>query len=408
MRGTLSFSQGIESDDGDVGTRTGLGFGIASATRVETFSLNFGTEIFGDFSSDANDTFDATNQSAALRYSRAGGNSRLSFSALYDDVELDDETIEGVGDTVLISTGFAESIAADLELEFGVEGPVGILLNFGRREVDYSETTDPDLLDFETTSADVLANFRIRPSFTIRARAGIEREDEEEILGTSRTEDFYFGIGAETETASGMTVTADILFDSSEVTPAVGGATEEDGVGIELSVTQERTNGFIGVAVSSRIDEAGRRTSAEVSRGFDLREGAMELSLGVVDQEGDDNLRLIGGVSFERETRRGALTASVSQEAATSSGDAVISTVVDLGISQEIDNVSGWTAGIGFAASDELGGEYDSRSTATIAYTRDLTADWEMNTGVEYSKDRDESSTNTVFFNIARDFTFGF
>ena len=408
IRGTFGFSQGIELEDGeDVFSRTGLTFGLSSATRTETFGLSLGTEILGDFSSDADDTFEANNYNAAVRYSRRGANSGLSFSATYREFELDDETIEGVGGETIISTGEAESIGANLGLEFGIEGPLGLELDFARRETDYKNTTDPDLFDFDTTSADALARFRISPALTARARAGIERTDEEDATSTE-TEDTYFGVGVETSTASGLAITADILYDKSEVTVTGPSTTEEDGVGVELSVTQERPDGSLGFALASRVDEAGRRTSAEVSRGFNLREGSLALSLGVVDQEGDADLRLIGGLSLERATRRGALTASFAQEASTTDGDAVISTALDLGITQEIDNASSWSAGIGFAAVDEFAGEYDSRSTATISYTRDLTADWDMNAGIEYRKDRDESSTNTIFFNIERDFTFGF
>lgn len=406
-RGTLSFSQGVEIEDGDVASRTGLGFGITSATRTETLSLNLGTEIFGDFGSGAGQTFDAINQSAVVRYSRLGSTSRLSFSAQFNEVELEDDVITGLGGATVISTGVAETTRFDLGFDFGVGGPVEVETNIGRRKTSYSGTSDPDLTDFETTSADVLARFRISPAVTARARAGITRTDEEDLTSTEREETFI-GVGAETTTASGLSVTADILFDRSEVTVAGPSTTVDDGLGIELGVSQARPDGSLGVSLSSRVDDAGRRTSVEVNRDFDLREGALALALGVVDQEGDDNLQLIGEVTLERETKRGVITASLTQDASSSDGDAVINTSVDLGFTQEINSVSSWSAGLGFAAADELGGEYDSRSTARISYTRDLSTEWDMNAGIEYSKDRDASSTNTIFFNIERDFTFGF
>lgn len=407
IRGTLSFSQGLEVEDGDLSARTGLGFGITSATRRETFSFNLGTEILGDFASDADKDFSFINQSAALRYSRTGANSALSFSTAYREVELDDEVIEGVGGTSLISSGSAETISANLGLEFGIEGPFGTTIDLGRREARYFDTTDPDLSDFETTTLDVLANFRIRPSLSVRALAGIERTDEDDATSTS-TEDTYVGIGASTSTASGLSVTGDILYDRSETTVAGPTSTTVDGLGLDLTVGQSRRDGLIELALSSRIDETGRRTSAEVRREYDLRNGRLGLSFGVVDQEDVDDLQFIGGVSLERETRRGALAASIRQEASTSDDEAVISTLVDVELTQEINNTSRWSAGLGFVSTDELGGTYDNRSTASISYTRDLTADWDLNAGIEYSKDRGESASNTFFVNIERDFTFGF
>lgn len=406
-RGTLSFSQGIEIENGDVASRTELGFGISSATRTETFSFNIGTEIFGDLSNGDGQTFNFINENAAVRYSRLGSTSRLSFSAIFDQVELDDDVIEGLGGATVISTGVAETTSFELGFDFGVGTPVEVETNIGRRKISYSGTSDPDLFDFESTTADVLARFRISPALTARALAGISRTVEDDLTSTER-EETYVGVGAETMTATGLSITADLIYDRSEVTVAGPSTTEEDGLGIEFGVSQARPNGTLGFSLSSRIDDNGRRTAAEVNRDFDLRQGAMEVSFGVVDQEGDDDLRLIGAVALERETKRGAITASLTQDSSSSDGDSVISTNVNLGITQEINKVSSWSAGLGFSASDELGGEYDSRSTASISYTRDLTTDWDMSAGIEYSKDRDASSTNTIFFNIERDITFGF
>lgn len=407
VRGTLNFSQGIELEDGDLASRTGLEFGINSATRAETFSFSLGTEIFGDTSDGADKTFEFINEIAALRYSRTGADSRLTFSGQYRGLELSDSISTGIGGETIISSGRQETLSAALGFEYGIEGPFGVSLDLGRRESDYFDTTDPDLFDFETTSVDALARFRITPALTMRALAGVSQTDEDDLTSTE-TENRYVGVGFETSTASGLSITADLLYDRSEVTITGPSTTEEDGVGIELGISQDRPNGSLGFNLASRVDEAGRRTTAEVVRGFDLKEGALALSLGVVDQEDDEDLRLIGGLSLERSTQVGTLSASVSQTASTSEGDAVISTVVDVGLTQEINNISSWSAGVGFAASDELGGEYDSRSTASISYTRDLTSDWDMNAGVTYSKDRDESSTNTIFLNVERDFTFGF
>ena len=47
-----------------------------------------------------------------------------------------------------------------------------------------------------------------------------------------------------------------------------------------------------------------------------------------------------------------------------------------------------------------------------MTYTRSLTEDWEMNAGVEHVREVDDGgpseSSNTIFFNIQRDITFGF
>ena len=404
IRGTLSFSQGIEVEDGDLATRTGLGFGITSATRTETFDFSLGTELLGDFDDDAEKDFSFVNQDAALGYTRAGSNSRLGVSLQYREVALDDEVITDADDISVISSGTAETKSANLDLDFGVEGPFGLSLDLGRREVDYIDNVDPD---FDTTSADVLASFRIRPSLTIRALAGIERTNEDDATNPE-TEETYVGFGVRTSTAGGLSVTGDVLYDRTETTVLGPTTTVEDGLGVDVSIAQTKRNGSIELALSSRIDEAGRRTSAEVTRAYDLRNGALALSLGVVDQEDADSLNLIGGITAERETKRGNLSASLTQDASTSNGDSVLNTAFDVNLTQQINSISSWSAELGFVSRDADNGAYDSRSTATLSYQRDLTEDWDFNAGVEYSKDRGEDSTNTVFVNIRRDFTFGF
>ena len=63
--------------------------------------------------------------------------------------------------------------------------------------------------------------------------------------------------------------------------------------------------------------------------------------------------------------------------------------------------------------SNQLGGtDDDTRGIATLAYNRDLTEDWSMRTGFEHIRITEtgaaDRSSNTVFFSIQRDITFGF
>ena len=81
--------------------------------------------------------------------------------------------------------------------------------------------------------------------------------------------------------------------------------------------------------------------------------------------------------------------------------------------SQSINSYSGWSAGLSYVAVDEFGGsDDDDRATARVTYSRSLTEDWRMNTGVEHIRESESSgssdTSNTIFFNIERDITFGF
>ena len=408
--GVLSFDQGFEYDFEDgLETRTDLEFTFSTSTRTESFSFGIGTELFGDFTDGGSDDFEIRNSSASVEYDRRGANSSLSFSARYSEVNLGDDTFEIAPGPILIGEdGTLTTTGVAARLETGIEGPFGLTLDADYRDDDYEDTVDPDLVDEVTTSVDALARFSLSPSLSLRARAGIERVEEDDLDDTER-ENSYVGLGVGGETAGGLTFSADILFDESEVTPSPPSSTTDDGIGFEIALQQERPNGSLGADISSRIDDTGRRTTAEVNRRFDLRNGELAFAIGVVDQEGVDDLQLIGRLEYAAETPRGEVSASIAQDAVSDDGDTVVSTSLALAYRQEINAVSGWEAELTYDASEELlGPEDDDSTTATLAYTRDLTEEWSMRTGYEITRDSDGDTSNSVFFNIGRDITFGF
>ena len=144
-----------------------------------------------------------------------------------------------------------------------------------------------------------------------------------------------------------------------------------------------------------------------------VQHGVPGSTLGVVDQEDDSSLRLIGGFDYTRELPRGGVTASVTQGASSRDADTFLSTSLSLDYTADINAVSGWRAGLSHTATNELGGdEDDSRTTATLTYIRDLTDEWSMQAGLEHSRLNEsgvaDRSSNSIFFNIGRDITFGF
>ena len=414
--GTLSLSQGIEltdddgSDETSVTSRTGLTFGARSVTRTETLIFGLGSEIVGEFGGDSDDEFDLENTQARIEYTRRGASSALTFSARYNEFNLDDTVISsgpafGIGTgTLIIDDGTAAIARVDVGLETGIDEPFGFELRTGYFNEDFTDTIDPDLIDNDAYYVDATALFRIDPSRTIRVLAGFSRESEASV----DTDNFYVGAGLAGRTAGGLGFTGDVLFDRSEV-----GTSTDDGVGVELSVTQERPNGEYEFGLSSRIDEDGRRTEASVSRSVTLPAGSLAFSLGIVDQEGDSSLRPLASVAYERATRSGALTASLSQAPSVDGSNYYSNTDISVGYRDQINELSGWSADLSYRAVNELGGtDDDDRATATIAYTRTLAQDWEMSTGLSHVRESSAGgatdTSNTVFFNIQRDITFGF
>jgi hypothetical protein len=105
----------------------------------------------------------------------------------------------------------------------------------------------------------------------------------------------------------------------------------------------------------------------------------------------------------------GELSAGLTRTASTEDGDAVLGTTVELSYLKEIDPISSWSAELEYVETEDLGlGSADSRSSATLSYSRDITPEWSLSTGYTYARDDDGDTDNSIFLNIGRDITFGF
>jgi hypothetical protein len=405
-QGQLSYGVGFDYDfDDGLEATSDVAVTLTSRTRASELELTFGTELFGDFTDDGTDDFEFEESFIELTYTRTGPNSALTLSGGYTETDLEDELVG----TTIADGGKQETVSASIDLETGIEGPFGVTLGLAYEDRAFVDTTDPDLSDDTTVSADILARFELSRAMTVRARAGISDVDDDEAGGTER-ETSYVGIGLETSNASGLSFRSDLLFDRADVTTtAPASSSTEEGIGLELDLVQDRPAGSVEFSFSSRIDETGRRTEAEVTRAFDTRTGGLTASLGVVDQEGTSSLQVIGALSYAMELPDGELSAGLTRTASTEDGDAVLGTTVELSYLKEIDPISSWSAELEYVETEDLGlGSADSRSSATLSYSRDITPEWSLSTGYTYARDDDGDTDNSIFLNIGRDITFGF
>ena len=434
LRGNFSFATGLEFSDnkrldpeslGDTTTWfTDLGFGVLSETRTErlTFSIDGRFEqSFGDGATDEDD-FRLSGSSANFGYNRVGANSRLRLFADYSFREIEDDFlgffVDGEFDpqALLIDGGEVDRRRIGGTVETGIEGPFGLEVNFTARDRNYRENSDPDLTDQTRVNLDGIARFRTRPNLTFRALAGLERQEDTSDLSTlvEESEVDFIGFGLETETAGGLSIVGDVLVDDSETIVNGSTSNREDGVGFDISLLQDRPNGTIGANFTSRIDGAGRRITASVSRAVEFPTGGLSFSLGLVDQE-DGDTGFTTGLGYLRETTLGRVTANLTQSPSTDIDEAFLNTSFDVGLARELSPVSEIGATFRYGRSRGISGtddDIDTRTTFGITYQRDLTEDWGLTAGYEYTRTDDEGSPsadrNTLFFNIGRDFDFGF
>lgn len=428
VRGNLSFSTGLEvsdnpslvtTPDGTTLTSvTNLGFSVSSETRVDRFSFSVGAGIEGEDGGATTeaDALDVRRSNIALGYTREGINSRLSLSGRYDEANLDDEVFgfftDGVfdPDALIVEGGTRKRTRFSADFSTGIDAPFGVDLSLGLSSNDFVDTVDDELNDSDARRLSAIARFSINPSTTARLTARYNRTDVDNLDETSRRTQ-SIGAGVTTQINTGLEISADLSLDTAET---LNGADTDkrDGVGLSFGVSQPRPDGAISLNLSSQIDNSGRRTSINVSRDFELPTGGLSLSLGVVDQE-DLDLKLTTRVEYTREAPGGTLTANLVQSPSTSDGDAFLNTSLGLGYVAPINSISSWSADFSYGAASQFGEEDgDARTAAGVQYSRNLNEDWALNAGLRHvriSEDGADSRTsNTLFLNVGRDFSFGF
>jgi hypothetical protein len=427
VRGNLSFSTGLEvSDNPSLATPpdgttltsvTNLGFSVSSETRVDRFSFSVGAGIEGKDGGATTeaDALDVRRSNIALGYTREGINSRLSLAGRYDEANLDDDVfgffIDGVfdPDALIVEGGTRKRTQFSADFSTGIDAPFGVDLSLGLSSNDFVDTVNDELTDSDARRLSAIARFSINPSTTARLTGRYNRTDVDDLDETRRTQSI--GAGVTTQINTGLEISADLSLDTAET---LNGADTDkrDGVGLSFGVSQPRPDGAISLNLSSQIDNSGRRTSINVSRDFELPTGGLSLSLGVVDQE-DLDLKLTTRVEYTREAPGGTLTANLVQSPSTSDGDAFLNTSLGLGYVAPINSISSWSADFSYGAASQFGEEDgDARTAAGVQYSRDLNEDWALNAGLRHvriSEDGTDSRTsNTLFLNVGRDFSFGF
>ncbi len=449
---TLDVSQSVEAStnrdfvidpqDTSLLSNTGFELGIASRRRAEQLSARIGGDLlygsFGD--ADSGDGGDGGNGEdsglndpfAAIDYARQGANSRLSFAARYterdvsdfvfdpdqsfdavdavdeDIVDLDD-LLELEEDDLVFSDGTRASTDLRFDLRTGIDDPVSFRLTGASNAVTYRDIESDALNDRTTDSLRAEIGFRLSPTTTARVTAGTVRRGEDGETGTDR-DTTSFGVGL------GYDISPILRFNGSVGLTEIDGSDadgdfSESGTSADLGLSQQRPNGTIDYGFSSDIDENGRRTSVSLGRALDLRRGDIDVSLGVSDSDQTDPA-LTSRIRYNHPLRDGAISAGLSRVARSQDdGDEVLSTRIDVDYLYRINSVSRLSTSFDLARSEEL--ETGEQTTATdlgLGYSRDLTRDWALNTGLRYRvSEQDPGETRDdvrLSLGVSRTFTF--
>lgn len=433
----LSFGSSLSSNDNQeldpvsAGTTNrfdnSIGLAYLSETATSALQIQAGTVLrFFDSPTSTETGFD--DPRLRLSYTRSGTNSLLSFSAsqvnsrvaFFDPLSLNDDVSDDL-DPVPVDSGdlntSGDGTRADSTLSFrfqtGIGRPLGLSLAFSRRERDFSDTTDPDQFDTTTDSLALGASFRI--SNRTEADLTLSRSDfsaEDAPLTERQSDQISLGINHALTPA----LTLRFSLGQSRVTldetvAGVRSTRSTEGVNGNLALTRELANGTIALVATREISIDGGRTEVTLNRQFDLPTGSLDLTFGTSQSEGGE-ATWIGSVNYRQDLARGRLSATLDRRVGINDvDDAITTTQARLGWSQNLTVRSNLDLSLDYLdVSGDTAGDDRSRTRLSIAYTWDLTEDWQMAGGYSRIQSTDETDgdaeSNAVFLSLQRSFTF--
>ena len=387
---------------------TGLTFAFSSVAPNQRFEFVAGGVLRYIDTAGATD-FGLEDPRFRLGYTRESLNSRLEFSASYSDVDRD--FLDPFLDTTDSSDGGKVATTdAALRYETGLQDPFGFILDLSHNKVEYSGTTDPDLNDNQTDRAGVAARMRVSPVSTVTVSAAQTWYEEQDLLQTDRTTTEYL-VRFEHELDQVISLDVGLGYDRIEEVLTSGTTITSGAVGY-VGVTRAMTNGTANVRLATSIDDEGRRTELTFGRDMELPRGTFSAMVGA-SRAPDGDVEAIGRLAYVQRTSTGEFTASLERSAYTDDGDNATDTRAAVGYRHEINSVSRLDLGLEWSLVDRAtGGPEDTTEYARIsaAYSRDLTADWDLTSGVTYrtrsdTTDGDADST-AVFVTLSRNFSF--
>lgn len=395
--------------------QTNLTFGILSETRTQTLQGTFGGSFETGYMADDGGSVARLNDPfATISYFTESVNSSLTVGASYQRSDVSDFTFTDSfsPEDFVIDGGTRDSTNAEIVFETGLGGPVGARIALSYTGRDFQDTIDPDLTDREVFTYDGKLRLALTRSAELQVLTKYREDRDNDATETLQTQtEFGFGLNYVMSEATDFAVT--LTHNQLETLTTTGGVRSssiEEGLTFGLDVTHDLPNGNLVGSLKSDVVSSGRKNSYQLTRQFDLPRGAMSLTFGGSQTE-NGNLNPLYGVSYSQEFSSSSFSASLTQSSVTEvDGDERLNSRLRASYSKQITNISAINLDFSVNDSEITGGTgVDSRRTdVSVTYQRELTRDWNLNTGYRYRLTERSGSldrkSNEIFASATRRF----
>ncbi len=344
---------------------TRLSFGLVSQTQLDLLEFDASTALVIE------DSFDTDGAEVELGrpelnfgYTREVPNAIFSLAARFrsDDVDAFDEDLDEDD-----ADGTRTDYGAEVRFETGRTAPIGFVFTTAFERSEYDDTTDPDLVDTDTTRVGVETLFRFSEVAVGRVGLGYLREEDDVPSGTL---------------SEAVTVLA----------------------GLDYAMPNGRATALLSI---TGYDDARDRTTFEIGRTLDLPAGSVSARLGVsVADPGETDL--IGALEWSQALPRGSVNVRLERRAEfeDDTEDTVTETIFSVSLAREVNAVSSLGLGLSHQVNVEPA-ERIEQSEFAATYRYQLTEDWGLDSGVRYRVRNDadgRSESPDVFVALSRVF----
>lgn len=387
----------------DIRNATRLSFGLTSVREIDRLDFTASGAVIAENGTDGPGTeFTFGQEAVNLSYRREVPAAVFDFAASYrnDDVdEFDDELAD------IDETGTRTDSGLSARLETGRTSSIGFAIGAAYQSTEYQDTSDPDLTDSTEVTADLAMIFHASEIAT--GRVGLRYSQvEEEDLALTRTDTLVTYVGLDYALSERLDLAAEIGYVESE-TEEFGVTDRTTGPDISLGLTYDMPVGTASALLRvTTDDDEGQRETFEIGRDLETPTATISARLGVTraDEAGTD---LIGRLRVDRVLPDGTL-GLILERGASYDDEPITTSLAGVSWSKSVNELSSISLDLTYELRDSASERIEQVSFGA-GYSRQLTADWNLDTGIGYRIRNDadgHAESPTLFVSLSRDFEF--
>ena len=281
---------------------------------------------------------------------------------------------------------------------FGEDALFGGSVSASFAQTDYTGTADDD-----TNTRNVSASLRFEPSPGLTVSPSARQTRYEVESGPSNiTETTVLGVGV--SAALNDVTTLNVNLNETTIDDTTDGVSQS--IGGSAGVTLAAPNGSHSVTYSQDLASDGTRSALNYNRTIELAASEASYGLGIA-RGSNDSTTFTANATFSQEVRDGGLSLNLNRSYLTENdGDETLSTDFSASFSRQLTDSDGFDLSADISIDEPTSGTRSTDASASVAYNRNLTEDWNLRAGYEHRYSQDAGSaairSNAVFVKVDR------